>query len=175
MTDPTLEGKDENKVGRVQEKTGSVDWEALLAGVFRGQAFLKCGMNGRIFRQGQPADSLFYLRRGKVKLTAISPQGKEVIVAVLGAGEFFGEGCLAGQPLRMATAFAMTDCIVDKVEKPVMVRMLHEQQRVSDLLITHLLSRNIQYEADLVNRLFNSSESVSDFPAACAFSQGKQG
>ena len=158
MADPTLEGKDENKIGRVQEKIGPVDWEALLTGISRGKTVVECGTSRNIFLQGQPADSLFYLRRGKVKLMAISPQGKEAIVAVLGAGEFFGEGCLAGQPLRMATAVAMTDCILDKVEKPVMVRMLHEQQRVSDLLITHLLSRNIQYEADLVNRLFNSSE-----------------
>ena len=115
MTDPTLEGKDENKVGRVQEKIGPVDWEALLAGIFRGKTVMECGTDRNIFQQGQPADSLFYLRRGKVKLTVISPQGKEAIVAVLGAGEFFGEGCLAGQPLRMATAVAMTDCILEKL------------------------------------------------------------
>ncbi len=158
MADPTLEGIDENKVGRVQEKIGPVNWEALLTGVSHGKTIVKCRTNRNIFRQGQPADSLFYLRRGKVKLTVISPQGKEAIVAVLGAGEFFGEGCLAGQPLRMATAVAMTDCILDKVEKPLMVRMLHEQQDISELFVKHLLSRNIRYEADLVDQLFNSSE-----------------
>ena len=158
MTDPTLEGRDENKVGRVQEQTGPVDWEALLTGISRGKTVVECGTDRNIFRQGQPADSLFYLRRGKVKLTVISPQGKEAIVAVLGAGEFFGEGCLTGQPLRMATAVAMTDCNLDKIEKSLMVRMLHEQQDVSELFITHLLSRNIRYEADLVDQLFNSSE-----------------
>jgi CRP/FNR family cyclic AMP-dependent transcriptional regulator len=158
MTDPTLEGKDENKVGRVQEKTGPADWDVLLTGIFRGKTVMECGTDRSIFRQGQPADSLFYLRRGKVKLMVISPQGKEAIVAILGAGEFFGEGCLAGQPLRMATAVATTDCILDKVEKPVMVRILHEQQDISELFVKHLLSRNIRYEADLVDQLFNSSE-----------------
>jgi CRP/FNR family cyclic AMP-dependent transcriptional regulator len=158
MKDPTLEGKDESKVGRVQEKIGPVDWEALLTGVFHGKSVVECGTDRCIFRQGQPADSLFYLRRGKVKLVAVSPQDKEAIVAFLGSGEFFGEGCLAGQPLRMATAVAMTDCILDKIEKSVMVRMLHEQHDVSELFVKHLLSRNIRYEADLVDQVFNSSE-----------------
>jgi CRP/FNR family transcriptional regulator, cyclic AMP receptor protein len=158
MADPTLEGKDESKIGRVQEKTIPVDWGALFSGIFRGKTVVECGTDRNIFRQGQPADSVFFLRRGKVKLAVISPRGKEAIVAVLGDGEFFGEGCLAGQPLRMATAIAMTDCILDKVEKPVMVRMLHEQHDISELFVKHLLSRNIRYEGDLVDQLFNSSE-----------------
>jgi CRP/FNR family cyclic AMP-dependent transcriptional regulator len=158
MKDPTLEGKDESKVGRVQEKIGPVDWEALLTGIFHGKTVVECVTDRCIFRQGQPADSLFYLRRGKVKLVVVSPQDKEAIVAVPGSGEFFGEGCLAGQPLRMATAIAMTDCILDKVEKSVMVRMLHEQHDISELFVKHLLSRNIRYEADLVDQVFNSSE-----------------
>jgi CRP/FNR family cyclic AMP-dependent transcriptional regulator len=158
MSDPTLEGRDQSKVGRVQEKICSVNWEALLAGISHGKTIVECGTDQNIFRQGQPADSLFYLRQGKVKLTVISPRGKEAIVAVLGAGEFFGEGCLAGQPLRMATAVTMADCILDKVEKPVMMRMLHEQHDISELFVKHLLSRSIQYEADLVDQLFNSSE-----------------
>ena len=158
MKDPTLEGKDKNKIGRVQEKIVSVDWEALLNGVFRGKTVIECGMDRNIFQQGQPANSLFYIRRGKVKLTVISHQGKEAIIAILGAGEFFGEGCLTGQPLRMATAVAMTDCNLDKIEKSLMVRMLHEQHDVSELFITNLLSRNIRYEADLVDQLFSSSE-----------------
>jgi CRP-like cAMP-binding protein len=158
MKDPTLEGNDENKVGRVQEKIDPVDWEALLNGIFRGKTTIECGMDRNIFRQGQPADSLFYLRQGKVKLTVISQQGKEAIVAILDGGEFFGEGCLAGQPLRMATAIAMNDCTLDKIDKPLMVRMLHEQSDISELFVKHLLSRNIRYEADLVDQLFNSSE-----------------
>jgi CRP/FNR family cyclic AMP-dependent transcriptional regulator len=140
------------------KKSQSVDWEAVLTGVFRGKTVIEYGTNRNIFRQGQPADSLFYLRRGKVKLTVMSEQGKEAIVAILGAGEFFGEGCLAGQPSRMATAVAMTDCTLDKIEKPLMARMLHEQHDVSELFVMHLLSRNIRYEADLVDQLFNSSE-----------------
>jgi CRP/FNR family transcriptional regulator, cyclic AMP receptor protein len=139
-------------------KTQPVNWEAILTGIFRGKTVMEYGRDRNIFRQGQPADSLFYLRRGKVKLTVVSQQGKEAIVAVLDVGEFFGEGCLAGQPSRMATAVAMTDCTVDKIEKPLMARMLHEQHDVSELFVKHLLSRNIRYEADLVDQLFNSSE-----------------
>ena len=145
-------------VGTSDSKTQPVNWEAILTGIFRGKTVMEYGRDRNIFRQGQPADSLFYIRRGKVKLTVISQQGKEAIVAVLDAGEFFGEGCLAGQPLRMATAVAMTDCTVDRIEKPLMARMLHEQHDVSELFVTHLLSRNIRYEADLVDQLFNSSE-----------------
>jgi len=158
MNDPTLEGKDENKVGRFQEKIGPVDWESLLNGIFRGRTVIECGMGRNVFLQGQPADSLFYLRRGRVKLAVISQQGKEAIIAILDAGEFFGEGCLAGQPSRMATAVAMTDCTFDKIEKSLMVRMLHDNHEVSELFVKHLLSRNIRYEADLVDQLFSSSE-----------------
>ena len=158
MKGPTLEGKDKNKIGKVQEKIGSFDWEALFNGIFRGKTVIECGMDRNIFRQGQPADSLFYLRQGKVKLTVISQRGKKAIIAILSAGDFFGEGCLAGQPLRMATAIAMNDCTLDKIDKPLMVRMLHEHHDISELFVMHLLSRNIRYEADLVDQLFNSSE-----------------
>ena len=142
----------------VVKKEQPVDWEALLNGIFRGKTVIECGMGRSVFRQGQPADSLFYLRRGKVKLTVISQQGKEAIVAILSAGEFFGDGCLAGQPLRMATAIAMTDCTLDKIDKQLMERILHEHHDDSELFVKHLLSRNIRYEADLVDQLFNSSE-----------------
>jgi CRP-like cAMP-binding protein len=140
------------------KKSESVDWEALFTGIFRGKTLLECGMGHKIFQQGQPADSLFYIRQGKVKISVISQQGKEAIVAILDGGEFFGEGCLAGQPLRMATAVALSDCTLDKIEKLLMGRMLHEKHDVAELLVKHLLSRNIQYEADLVDQLFNSSE-----------------
>jgi len=139
-------------------KNQIVDWEAVLNGIFRGKTVMECGTNRTIFQQGQPADSLFYIRRGKVKLTVISQQGKEAIVAVLSAGEFFGEGCIAGQQLRMAAAVAMTDCTLDRIEKSLMTRLLHERHDISELFVTHLLSRNIRYEADLVDQLFNSSE-----------------
>ena len=141
-----------------EKKDKIVDWEDLLNGIFRGKTVMECGLDRNVFRQGQPADSLFYLRRGKVKLTVISPEGKEAIIAILSAGEFFGEGCLAGQPLRMATAVAMTDCTLDKIDKPLMTRMLHEHHEIAELFVKHLLTRNIRYEADLVDQLFNSSE-----------------
>ncbi len=135
-----------------------VDWESFFAGITGGKTLIEFGANRNIYRQGQPADSLFYVRRGKVKIAVSSREGKEAIVAVLGAGEFFGEGCLAGQPLRMATATAMTDCSLFRIEKPLMRRMLHEQHDISEVFVAHLLSRNIRYEADLVDQLFNSSE-----------------
>ena len=140
------------------KKSQRVDWEPFLAGISSGKPAIEYGANRNIFSQGDPADSVFYLRRGKVKLAVTSKQGREAIVAILGDGEFFGEGCLAGQPLRIATATAMTDCTLARIEKPLMARMLHEQHDFSELFVTHLLSRNIRYEADLVDQLFNSSE-----------------
>ncbi len=140
------------------QKTQPVDWEALLAGIPGGKTVVEYTANRIIYRQGDPADSVFYLRRGKVKVTVTSQQGKEAIVAVLGAGEFFGEGCLAGQLLRVSTTVALTDCTFARIEKPRMARMLHEQHDISELFVTHLLSRNIRYEEDLVDQLFNSSE-----------------
>jgi CRP/FNR family cyclic AMP-dependent transcriptional regulator len=136
-----------------------VDWESLLAAISNRKTVIECGKTRSIFRQGQPADSLFYLRRGKVKLTVISKQGKEAVIAVLGAGEFLGEACLASQQSRTATAAAMTDCTLDKIDKSLMARMLHEQHDVSELFVQHLVSRRIQYEASLVDHLFNSCES----------------
>jgi CRP/FNR family transcriptional regulator, cyclic AMP receptor protein len=140
------------------KKPGPVDWESLLAGITRGKAVLEYSASRNVFRQGQPADSLFYLQRGKVKLAVTSKDGKEAIVAILDAGEFFGEGCLAGQQVRMATATATTDCTLFRIEQSLMTRLLHEQQEISELFVAHLLSRNIRYEADLVDQLFNSSE-----------------
>ena len=139
-------------------KVKPVDWEALLHGVFRGMTVMEFGKDRNIFLQGNPADSLFYIRRGKVKLTVIAPEGKEAIIAILDSGEFFGECCLTGQPLRMATAVSMTDCTLDKIDKQLMLRMLHEHHEISELFIKHLLTRNIRYEEDLVDQLFNNSE-----------------
>jgi CRP-like cAMP-binding protein len=141
-----------------EKKEQPVDWEALLNGIFRGKTIIECGMGRSVFRQGQPADSLFYIRRGKVKLTVLSQQGKEGVIAILGAGEFLGEGCLAGQPLRIATAVAITDCTLDKIDKLLMQHMLHEKHEISELFVKQLLVSNIRYEADLVDQLFNSSE-----------------
>ena len=140
------------------QTTQSVDWDALLAGINGGKSVIEYSEDRIIYRQGDPADAIFYLRRGKVKLTVTSQQGKEATVAILGAGEFFGEGCLAGQLLCVSTAIAVADCTLARIEKARMSHMLHEQHDISELFVTHLLSRNIRYEEDLVDQLFNSSE-----------------
>jgi CRP/FNR family cyclic AMP-dependent transcriptional regulator len=140
------------------KKGREFDWKATFDRVSRSKAPAEYGPGRDIFRQGQPADSLWYIRRGKVKLTATSGHGRRAIVAILRAGEFFGEGCLAGQQSRMATATAMTQCTLDRLDRVMMSRMLHEKHEISELFVAHLLSRNMRYEADLVDRLFNSTE-----------------
>jgi len=132
------------------------------------QAFLESGgVSGRvlkhrtgavIYSQGDPCDSVFYIQNGDVKLRVISHAGKEAIVGMLGPGDFFGEGALAGQPLRMATAIATSPSAVLVVEKSQMIRLLHEQHALSDRFLAHVLARNTRVEADLVDQLFNSSE-----------------
>lgn len=114
--------------------------------------------NGVIFSQGDPANAVFYIHKGKVKLTVVSRRGKEAVVAILGAGDFFGEGCLTGQPLRMATSVAVSECSIMRLEKSEVIRALHEQPSFSEVFVAHLLSRNIRIEEDLVDQLFNSSE-----------------
>ncbi|MDT3687456.1 MAG: Crp/Fnr family transcriptional regulator [Pseudorhodoplanes sp.] len=118
----------------------------------------KYKINQAIFVQGDPADSVLYILHGKVKVTVNSAQGKEAVVAILGPDEFCGEGCLTGQPRRMATATAMTDCEVMRLEKSTMVRVLHDEPAFSELFVAHLLARTIRVEEDLVDQLFNSSE-----------------
>jgi CRP-like cAMP-binding protein len=115
--------------------------------------------NGEVvFSQGDHADAVFYLQKGKLKLTVVSDQGKEAVIAILEAGDFFGEGCLAGQIKRMATAATMTDCAVARLEKSEMVRVLNKEPVFSELFLRYVLSRNIRIEEDLVDQLFNSSE-----------------
>jgi CRP/FNR family cyclic AMP-dependent transcriptional regulator len=111
-----------------------------------------------VFTQGTRADSVFYIQDGGVKLSVLSSAGKEAVVAMLGPGDFFGEGCLAGQPLRMGTAVAVVPTIVLRIQKREMIRTLHEQPAFSDRFISHMLVRNIRIEEDLVDQLFNSSE-----------------
>jgi len=111
-----------------------------------------------LFRQGDAADAVFYVRDGKIKLTTTSSQGKEAIVAIVGAGDFVGEGALAGQPLRIATAVAMTVCSCVRIDKAVMNQLLHQRGVFSEQFMAYLLGRNIRIEADLVDQLFNSSE-----------------
>jgi CRP-like cAMP-binding protein len=151
-------GKGKPTLASANGKTPPVDWAAFLAGIWRGKTVLEYGANRTIFVQGDPADSVWYLKRGEVKLAVTSQQGKEAIVSILGDNEFFGEGCMAGQPLRISTASAVTDCTLYRIEKSLMVRLLHEEHGIAELFITHLLSRNIRFEGDLVDQLFNSSE-----------------
>ena len=158
---PTLAkatGKDKPTLAPANEKTQPVDWAAFLSGISRGKSVLEYGAERTIFAQGDPADSVWYLHHGRVKLAVTSQQGKEAIVSVLGDNEFFGEGCLAGQAMRISTATALSDCTLYRIEKALMVRLLHEQHGISELFITHLLSRNTRFEEDLVDQLFNSSE-----------------
>jgi len=111
-----------------------------------------------VFSQGEPADSVYYILKGKVKLTVVSKEGKEAIVALLDGGNFFGEGCLAGQPRRMASATAVSGCLLLRVAKKALIRLLQQQPEFSTLFVSFLLARNIRYEEDLVDQLFNSSE-----------------
>jgi CRP-like cAMP-binding protein len=135
---------------------------------FEAQAYLESAGAARrvatyrrakvIFSQGDPCDSVMYVQKGSVKLSVLSHAGKEAVVAVLGPGDFFGEGALAGQPVRMGTATAMTASTVLVIEKDAMIRLLHEEHAFSDRFIEYMLARNIRIEADLVDQLFNSSE-----------------
>jgi CRP/FNR family transcriptional regulator, cyclic AMP receptor protein len=134
------------------------DPKAFLATVARGRTAAKYRKDEVIFLQASPADSVLYVLKGKIKIVVASNQGKEAVVAILGAGEFFGEGCLIGQPLRLATARAMTECEVTRVEKSEMIRVLHSEPAFGELFIAHLLMRNSRIEEDLVDQLFNSSE-----------------
>ena len=111
-----------------------------------------------IFAQGDSSDAVFYIKEGKVKLTVVSKIGKEATIGILNNGDFFGEGCLTGQPLRLSSATAMTDCTVMRIDKKSMMEVLHREHAFSDLFVAYLLRRNIRYEEDLVDQLFNSSE-----------------
>jgi CRP-like cAMP-binding protein len=134
------------------------DPKAFLAKANGGRTISKHQINQVIFAQGDPADSVLYIQHGKVKVTVNSAQGKEAVVAILGPDEFCGEGCLAGQPRRMATATAMTDCEIMRMEKSTMIRVLHDEPAFSEMFVAHLLARTIRVEEDLVDQLFNSSE-----------------
>jgi CRP-like cAMP-binding protein len=111
-----------------------------------------------IFVQGDSSDAVFYIQKGKVRLTVVSKTGKEATIGILNEGSFFGEGCLTGQPLRLCSATAMTDCAVMKIDKKSMVEVLHREPAFSELFVAYLLARNVRYEEDLVDQLFNSSE-----------------
>jgi CRP-like cAMP-binding protein len=132
--------------------------KTFLAKVGKGKTHTDHTKNETVFAQGDVADAIFYIQKGKVKLTVASQQGKEAVIAILGEGDFFGEGCLAGQPLRMSTATTMTECSIVRIEKADTVRVLHDERAFSEMFLRYLLSRNIRIEEDLVDHLFNSSE-----------------
>ena len=132
--------------------------EEFLSVVGAGRTLAKYRKNQRLFSQGDHADSVFYIRKGKVKVSVVSERGKEAVIAMLGRDEFCGEGCLTGQPKRIATATAMTESDIMRIEKPALARALHEQPEFSELFVAYLLARTVRVEEDLVDQLFNSSE-----------------
>ena len=144
--------------GAVAKKSHDFDPEALLATVGEGRKAVRFLKKQTIFAQGDVADAVFYLQSGQVKLAVVSKTGKEATIGILSEKSFFGEGSLAGQALRMGTATAMTDCSVMRIEKKAMMDALHREQTLSDMFVAYLLARNIRYEEDLVDQLFNSSE-----------------
>jgi CRP-like cAMP-binding protein len=134
------------------------DPKTFLSKVNGGRTISEYRKNQFAYRQGDPADSVFYIQSGKVKKAVISEQGKEAVVAVLGTGDFFGEGCLAGQALRLATVAALTECVIARISKADITRVIREEPAFAELFIAHLLARNSRVEEDLVDQLFNSSE-----------------
>ncbi|MGB6248398.1 MAG: Crp/Fnr family transcriptional regulator [Terriglobales bacterium] len=140
------------------KKRRDFDPLAFLATIGEGRKFVLFSKKQIIFAQGDTADAVFHIQTGKVRLTVVSNDGKEATIGILGDGEFFGEGSLAGQALRMGSATAMTDCAVLRIDKKAMMEALHREHEVSDMFVAYLLRRNIRYEEDLVDQLFNSSE-----------------
>jgi CRP/FNR family transcriptional regulator, cyclic AMP receptor protein len=134
------------------------DPKVFLAKIDGGKTIAEYRKGQIIFSQGDPANSVFYIQAGKVKITIVSRTGKEAVVAILDAGDFFGEGCLAGQLRRIATVSALTPCVITRMEKSAVTRVLREEPAFSELFISRLLARNIRVEADLVDQLFNSTE-----------------
>ena len=132
--------------------------KALLAKVGAGCSVKRHPKSAPIFAQTDPADALFYIQKGRVKLTVVSQRGKQAVIAILGVGDFFGEGCLAGQLVRMCTAAAMCECSLVRLEKATAIAVIHNEPVFSGLFLSYLLSRNIRIEKDLVDQLFNSSE-----------------
>lgn len=141
-----------------QPENGHDPWAGVLSRISKARPVSKYTDLDAIFMQGQDADSLYFLLQGKVRLGVSTDEGKEAIVATLGAGDFFGEGCLVGQPLRMATAVAVGDCTLARVDKATMARMIRDEPGLAELFVMRLLTRVIRYEADLIDQMFNSSE-----------------
>ena len=144
---------------RPARKTAFFDPKAFLASAGMGKTVHPYTSKSAIFSQGERADAVFYIQEGRVKLCVVSKQGKEATIALLGPGDFIGEGCLAsGQPIRLASATAVTDCSILKITRKEMLRALHEEHALSDLFVAHMIDRHNRAQADLIDQLFNSSE-----------------
>jgi len=154
--EPTLPTERNALVGA--EKRRDFDPDAFLATIGEGRKLVPFPKKQTIFAQGDCADTVFYIQTGKVKLTVVSKTGKEATIGILSEGHFCGEGSLAGQAIRMGSATAMTDCTLLRIDKKAMMEALHREHEFSDLFVAYLLARNIRYEEDLVDQLFNSSE-----------------
>jgi CRP/FNR family cyclic AMP-dependent transcriptional regulator len=141
-----------------KKRRSSFNTKSFLARVGNGRSIGKYRKGQIVFSQGDAGDAVFYIQKGKAKLTVVSEQGKEAVIAILGTDEFFGEGCLAGQVQRMATVTAMADSVIARLEKSAIIQVIHQEPAFSEKFIAHLLGRSIRIEADLVDQLFNSSE-----------------
>ena len=140
------------------KKNYPFDPRTFLATIGKGRKSLTVARKRTVFAQGDPADAVFYIQKGRVRLNVVSTTGKEATIGILGEGSFFGEGALAGQTLRMGSAVAMTECQLLRIEKKAMMEALHREHTFSDVFVAYLLARNIRYEEDLGDQLFNSSE-----------------
>ena len=161
MSSSNLRGRKAANTDRISRRARTkepFDPKAFLATVNGGRTISTYSKNQRLFAQGEDANSVFYILSGKVKVTVISTLGKEAVVAILGEDEFCGEACLTGQPKRMATASAIAQCKIMRIEKVAMLRVLHDEPTFSEMFVAHLLARTIRVEEDLVDQLFNSSE-----------------
>ena len=158
MKSPNSRKAKESRKRANAPKAVKFDATEFVSTIGSGRSIKEYQANKVVFRQRDRAEAVFFILRGKIKLTVESEQGREGVIAILGAGDFFGEGCLAGQPLHMSTATTLTESEIGRIEKSKMIRTLHDQPTLSMMFMTFLLSRNIQFEADLVHQLFNSSE-----------------
>jgi CRP-like cAMP-binding protein len=158
MKSPNSRKAKESRKRANAPKAVKFDATEFVSTIGSGRSIKEYQANKVVFRQRDRAEAVFFILRGKIKLTVESEQGREGVIAILGAGDFFGEGCLAGQPLHMSTATTLTESEIGRIEKSKMIRTLHDQPTLSMMFMTFLLSRNIQFEADLVDQLFNSSE-----------------
>jgi CRP/FNR family cyclic AMP-dependent transcriptional regulator len=140
------------------KKLSKFDPQTFLSTIDRGRTIAACPRKQTIFKQGEESDAVFYIQTGKVKITVLSKNGKEATIGILNEGDFFGEGCLAGQPIRMCSATAVVDCSLMRIDKKSMMEVIHREHAFSDMFVAYLLTRNIRYEEDLVDQLFNSSE-----------------